>query len=141
MATRTLWLVGLGLLGLLAGMAVLFNSSNADEASTGNSPYFSPAGLPNAKAMVSATQACVEPLEVIRRQHGQLMQHQRDDTVHQGIRGSQHSLKGCINCHVTPNAQGQTLSIHDDPQHFCSVCHQFAAVKIDCFQCHASTPE
>jgi len=28
----------------------------------------------------------------------------------------------------------------DDPQHFCRTCHDYAAVRPDCFQCHASRP-
>jgi hypothetical protein len=27
------------------------------------------------------------------------------------------------------------------PQHFCRSCHDYAAVKVDCFECHASRPE
>jgi len=87
--------------------------------------------IPKAKQPFSETQPCVEPLAVIRREHGTLLKHQRDDTVHLGIRTPQHSLVQCINCHVAPAAE----------VHFCESCHTYAAVKIDCFECHRSEPE
>ena len=80
---------------------------------------------------------CVEPPEVMRRLHMSFLKHQRDDTVHGGIRGAKHSLKGCVDCH----ASEQTGSVVKAPGDFCSSCHQYAAVKIDCFECHSSKPE
>ncbi len=82
---------------------------------------------------------CVEPTEVMRRDHMEFILHQRDETVHQGIRTKRHSLKECINCHVQPGPDGQYASI-DSRQHFCNSCHSYTAVKIDCFECHASRP-
>jgi Pyruvate/2-oxoacid:ferredoxin oxidoreductase delta subunit len=82
---------------------------------------------------------CVEPVEFMRRNHMELILHQRDETVHRGIRTKQQSLRNCINCHAV-DAAGQPVSL-DDPQHFCVSCHRYAAVKIDCFQCHSGTPE
>ncbi|MEJ2035783.1 MAG: hypothetical protein P8X69_06795, partial [Maritimibacter sp.] len=29
----------------------------------------------------------------------------------------------------------------EDPRHFCRVCHDYAAVEVDCFMCHRSTPD
>lgn len=104
------------------------------------SAYFSPLrDTPKAIAQVSATEKCVEPVEVMRRQHMEFILHQRDETMYQGIRSSRHSLAGCVNCHVTYDAEGAPLSYHDS-RHFCTTCHQYAAVKIDCFQCHNSKP-
>jgi hypothetical protein len=79
---------------------------------------------------------CVEPPEVMRRQHMSFLKHQRDDTVHGGIRGAKHSLQRCVDCHASP----ATGSVAQAPGDFCSSCHQYAAVKIDCFECHASKP-
>ena len=75
----------------------------------------------------------------MRRNHMELILHQRDETVYRGIRTKQQSLRNCINCHAV-DAAGQPVSL-DDPQHFCVSCHRYAAVKIDCFQCHSGTPE
>ena len=83
--------------------------------------------------------ACVEPLPVIRRDHMKFLMHQRDDTVHDGIRGARHSLVGCIDCHAGKDGTGQWVRI-DAPGQFCASCHDYASVKIDCFECHAALP-
>ena len=84
-------------------------------------------------------EACVEPLPVIRRDHMKFLMHQRDETVHGGIRGARHSFVGCIDCHAAKDDAGQWVRI-DAPGQFCASCHAYAAVKIDCFQCHAALP-
>ena len=84
-------------------------------------------------------EACVEPLPVIRRDHMKFLMHQRDDTVHQGIRGARHSLVGCIDCHAAKDDAGRWVRI-DAPGQFCESCHAYASVKIDCFGCHAALP-
>jgi predicted CXXCH cytochrome family protein len=80
---------------------------------------------------------CVAPTEVMRRNHMSLMKHQRDETVHEGVRGKPFSLAGCMDCHAVSGADGKPVS-YADPKHFCRSCHDFAAVSIDCFECHAS---
>ena len=90
--------------------------------------------LPPAKG-----EQCVEPTEIMRRQHMNFLLHQRDRTVHEGIRTPQHRFTNCIGCHVLPDAEGR-YARHTDAEHFCSGCHRFSAVKIDCFQCHADRP-
>jgi hypothetical protein len=82
---------------------------------------------------------CVEDTEFMRANHMKLLYHQRDETMHRGIRTKKHSLKECINCHVVKDANNQPVSVAS-PKHFCRVCHDYAAVKIDCFECHASKP-
>ena len=37
-------------------------------------------------------------------------------------------------------ADGKAVS-YASPQHFCRTCHIYAAVSVDCFECHASRPE
>jgi hypothetical protein len=85
-------------------------------------------------------EACVEPTDVMRRNHMELIKHQRDATVHGGIRASKHSLAGCIDCHVSAGPDGQALAANA-PDQFCSACHAFAAVKVNCFDCHAGVPK
>jgi hypothetical protein len=77
---------------------------------------------------------CVEDTQFMRRNHMQLLKHQRDETVHRGIRTTRHSLKGCIECHASAKSGSVAASGED----FCQSCHSYAAVKIDCFECHAS---
>ncbi|MDD2917553.1 hypothetical protein [Rhodoferax sp.] len=79
---------------------------------------------------------CVEEPAFMRRNHMKLLIHQRDDTLRGGIRTGKHSLKACITCHASQTSQ----SVNAEPGNFCQSCHSYAAVKIDCFQCHANQP-
>lgn len=79
---------------------------------------------------------CDEPAEVMRRDHMKFILHKRDDTMHKGIRTSKHSFKNCVNCHVNPKT-GSVLG----KEGFCASCHNYAAVKIDCFECHTDRAE
>jgi len=83
---------------------------------------------------------CVEPTPVMRREHMNFLDHQRDRTVHQGVRTKQHSLSGCIDCHVNDDAAGNAIPVNA-PGQFCDSCHAFTGVKIDCFGCHATRPD
>lgn len=79
---------------------------------------------------------CVEDVASMRRNHMRFLRHQRDDTVRGGIRGARHSLKGCVDCHASRTSG----SVAAAPGDFCVACHSYAAVKIDCFDCHATRP-
>jgi hypothetical protein len=83
--------------------------------------------------------SCVEPTDVMRRKHMEFIKHQRDTTVHSGIRTSKHSLAGCVDCHIRHDAAGAPTPIHER-QEFCGACHAFTAVNLNCFDCHAAVP-
>lgn len=85
-------------------------------------------------------ESCVADTDFMRRYHMTVLNHQRDDTVHEGIRTKQFSLKECIECHAVNGPDARPVTVQS-PQHFCRSCHDYAAVKIDCFECHASRPE
>ena len=85
-------------------------------------------------------QQCVEPTDIMRRDHMNFLLHQRDATVHLGIRTKKYSLTGCIDCHVQHDAQGSAIPVNA-PGQFCQSCHEYAAVSLDCFECHAPTPD
>ncbi|HSD40321.1 MAG TPA: hypothetical protein VLD36_00500 [Burkholderiales bacterium] len=80
---------------------------------------------------------CVEPADFMRRNHMQVLMFHRDRTMHEGVRTTQHSLKGCVECHAGPKT-GTVAGSKDD---FCQSCHAYAAVSIDCFECHAPRPK
>ncbi len=82
------------------------------------------------------SEQCVEDTAEMRKNHMEKILHQRDETMYKGIRTKQYSLKECINCHVPENATAR----YGDDKHFCSSCHNYTAVSIDCFQCHADKP-
>ncbi|MCP5306001.1 MAG: sulfur reduction protein DsrJ [Chromatiaceae bacterium] len=83
--------------------------------------------------------ACVAPTAFMRRNHFELIEHQRDITVHEGIRKTDNSLAGCVDCHVRKDAQGNHVPVNA-PGEFCSACHEFAGASLDCFTCHATRP-
>ena len=80
---------------------------------------------------------CVADPAFMRRNHMKLLKHQRDDTLRGGIRTGQYSLKTCIDCH----ASNTTNSVAASDTNFCQSCHNYAAVKIDCFECHSNKPQ
>ncbi len=82
---------------------------------------------------------CVEPTDVMRRDHMKFLLQQRDDTVLDGIRTKKYSLTGCINCHAQRSDDGMIVRA-DDPEYFCTTCHEYTSVKIDCFECHSDRP-
>ena len=75
---------------------------------------------------------CVAPAEEMRRNHMEMLKHQRDRTLRAGIRGEPASLNACIECH----ASKKTGSVLGSNENFCQSCHSYVAVKLDCWDCH-----
>lgn len=98
------------------------------------------ADVPKPKIPKGKGERCVEDTNVMRKNHMEFLLHQRDETVHEGIRTKKHSLKECLSCHAVNNEQNLPVGI-DDKRHFCNSCHAYAAVSIDCFECHQSKPD
>ena len=70
-----------------------------------------------------------------------ILMHRRDQTVYQGIRGGKASFSACLTCHMVKDEKtGKPVTVAS-PKHFCRVCHDYAAVKVDCWECHKSVPE
>jgi hypothetical protein len=82
--------------------------------------------------VIEATGSCVAPTAEMRRDHMRMLLHQRDLTVHQGLRDPRFSLKRCVDCHAS-RATGSVLG----KDGFCASCHSYASVAIDCFECHS----
>jgi len=82
---------------------------------------------------------CVEPTDIMRRDHMKFLLKQRDATVLDGIRTGKYSLTGCINCHAQAAEDGKIVRAVD-PEFFCTTCHLYTSVKIDCFECHSDRP-
>lgn len=94
------------------------------------------ARVPLPKVKIEKGEKCVEPTDEMRRNHMKMLLNQRDKTMHQGIRTTQYSLKNCIDCHANP----KTNSVIGKDG-FCESCHSYAAVSLDCFECHSSAPQ
>ena len=80
---------------------------------------------------------CVDDPAFMRRNHMELLKHQRDDTVHGGIRSAQVQPEGV---HRLPRQPDQPAAWQRQATNFCQSCHSYAAVKIDCFECHSTKP-
>ena len=83
---------------------------------------------------------CVMPTEFMRRNHMLMMYAHRKDVLVEGIRTPKFNISGCVTCHAVKGEDGQPVSF-DNPKHFCRSCHSYAAVQIDCFECHNSKPQ
>ncbi len=121
--------LGFAILGLAAFIAVFAWGMSSSQASD--------IPVPNLAKAVKGSKN-VGSLEAIRRDHGRLLLNQREETLRQGIRGGDYSLKECVACHATksPNIDGGKVRTIEP---FCSQCHTYAAVSIDCFECHTNT--
>ena len=91
---------------------------------------------PKPSIIIDKPGRCVEDTATMRREHPDMLKHQRELTVHEGIRTRAHSLKECVGCHASTKT-GSVLG----EKGFCQSCHSYAAVKLDCFECHASKPK
>jgi hypothetical protein len=121
------WIAGMALAAVLALGSGLMPLADAADASRVPTPTLdAPQG-----------DKCVADPDFMRRNHMKLLLHQRDVTMHTGVRPRDTALEGCIACH----ASRQTQSVVGTDQNFCQGCHAYAAVKIDCFECHASKRE
>jgi hypothetical protein len=95
------------------------------------------AGEAGAAAAAPAADRCVEDTAFMRRNHMDLLKHHRDRTVREGIRTTQHSLANCVTCH----ASKETGRVTGGKDAFCEGCHRYAAVHLDCWDCHADAPK
>ena len=94
------------------------------------------AGTPKPDIVIERPGHCVADRDTMRRNHPDMLKHQRNRTLREGIRGEKVSLNGCISCHAS-KTNGSVLG---SDQNFCQACHSYAAVKLDCFECHQAKP-
>jgi hypothetical protein len=94
------------------------------------------AGVDLPKLEKGKGEKCVEDTQFMRKNHMNLLKHQRDETMRKGIRTTKHSLKKCIECH----ASEKTGSVAATKEDFCMACHIYTSVKLDCWDCHATKP-
>ena len=104
---------------------------------TGDTGNALASGVPAPSIERARGEPCVADPAFMRRNHMDLLRHQRSETVHQGVRDPRASLKGCIACHASTATGSVALAKTD----FCVSCHSYAAVTVDCFECHASKPQ
>jgi len=89
--------------------------------------------VPSSRAF-SPQQACLLPLEQMRRDHGDLLKQAHHAAAEQHIAPA-YQLGACLDCHISKDSQGKFLTA-DSNTHFCQSCHVFVGTKITCFSCH-----
>ena len=89
--------------------------------------------------LAAAAAECPAAPAVMRREHMDILAHDRSAAVREGIRLPGHGLDDCITCHAVRDAGGAAVDA-GDPRHFCTACHVKVAVSVDCFGCHRATP-
>ena len=112
---------------VLAAVAMLLSASLA----VADTP--SASRVPRPAVAAAAPGKCVEDTAFMLRNHMELLKHHRDRTVRDGVRTTQHSLANCVSCH----ASKETGRVTGSKDAFCDGCHRYAAVKLDCFECHS----
>ena len=116
--------IGLAVLLLLITMP-LWYSLIAGEAA-------SPPGL----VVLAEEEQCVEHSSYMRAEHMELLNAWRESVVRDGERtyiasdGQQYEI----------SLMGTCLDCHSNKSEFCDVCHDYAGVEPNCWQCHI-TPE
>ena len=123
----------------VAGIALIASLNTVNASQDGLGPKIT---LPEN----SEGKSCVLPSEQMRREHPDILKHDRIQTLREGVRAQSDgsklagSLKQCVNCHAVKDESNKFVRIDND-EHFCVSCHKYAAVSIDCFQCHRDIPE
>jgi hypothetical protein len=82
---------------------------------------------------------CVRDAAFMRVNHMDFLKHRRDASVLAGERKREESLNTCLTCHAVHGDGGQPVGF-DSSKHFCRTCHDYAAVRVDCFECHNAKP-
>lgn len=97
-------------------------------------------GVPLPKLAKPQGERCIAPKDEMRRNHMDMLKHQRDLTMRDGVRGAKASWRGCVECHAAADpkvAGGKVRTLVP----FCAECHRYAGVHLDCVQCHITVPE
>lgn len=90
---------------------------------------------------------CAEAKKWMRRNHPDVLTHERDRTMREGIRARADSkplygsLRACVSCHIEKDDKTGEYPAIESRDHHCSGCHQKVAVKLDCFECHSTKPD
>ncbi len=123
----------------IAGFAAIFFAASLSFIPSGTAESQTRASGPVIE-LPTVADKCIRPTEFMRRNHMNLLLHKRDQTMREGIRTKDASLQGCVDCHAKEDEKGTPIPVNDEGQ-FCSTCHEYVAVKLDCFECHRTTPD
>lgn len=113
---------------LLGAVAVVMSATVAAESSV------------TSGSKAATMETCIAPTIEMRKNHMDMLKHDRDLSVRKGMRNTEASLAECVSCHAEKSRKGGYTPINAEGQ-FCESCHSYVAVDLTCFQCHRKTPE
>ncbi len=93
------------------------------------------------------SEKCTQAKAWMRRNHPDVLIHERNRTMREGIRARADSkplygsLRACISCHIEKDEETGEYPLIGSKDHHCAGCHKKAAVKLDCFECHSTKPD
>lgn len=79
---------------------------------------------------------CIEDVETMRSHHVALLNEWRNLVVRDGLR-TDTSSTGVVR---PMSLTGTCLGCHGKAETFCTRCHDYSAVKLPCWDCHAEEP-
>ena len=96
--------------------------------------------LPNVESAAKAYgfKDCVEPVQYMRTSHMQLLKEWRDDVVREGGVRTGKTESGH---EYERSLQNGCMACHKSKKKFCDECHNYAAVKPYCWDCHIPPQE
>ena len=103
-------------LGVITAMAATLALAAGPDGEAGR-------GVPYPEVSVAKGDECVRDTAFMRRNHMDLLKHERAEVVRDGVRGGDFTLEKCQECHVSREQS-------------CDSCHRYAAVRPDCWSCH-----
>lgn len=81
---------------------------------------------------------CVQPVEIMRAEHMQLLNQWRDEVLRQGQRGYIEVGEGKM---YQKSLQNACMECHKTKKKFCDSCHTYASVSPYCWDCHLAPVE
>jgi hypothetical protein len=87
--------------------------------------------------IVTKEKQCVEPTPYMRAEHMELMDFWRNAVVREGDR----VYVSATGKTYTMSLQNTCMDCHWNKAEFCDRCHNYAAVKPDCWNCHIEPKE
>jgi hypothetical protein len=91
------------------------------------------AGAPELQVVKNSKQ-CVAATSYMRVHHMNLLNEWRDEAVRDGNR----TYVGLGGVKYTKSLRGTCMGCHTSRVEFCSRCHQYAGVKLQCWDCHVA---
>ncbi len=95
---------------------------------------------PNLKTPVieqMVVKKCIEPKEIMRGEHMQILNQWRDTVVREGERKKM-TIGGV---EIDTSLQKGCLHCHSNKKKFCDACHNYLSVKPYCWDCHFDPKE